>query len=175
MPAIYAASFAKPAERLRLLTTDTNALYAPAATAKSYLLWLRGGTLVAQEFDPGTLKLAGEPHPVADPVARCGLSGQMNVAVSASGVLLYSASNTLSQFTWFDRAGKPLGVVGEPGEYTMFRLSPDGRRVVASRDRAGSSRSLAAGGGARGCQPVHLQFGVNTVPGLVTRRPDDCV
>jgi Tol biopolymer transport system component len=45
----------------------------------------------------------------------------------------------LSQFTWFDRAGKSAGAAGEPGEYTAFRLSPDGRRVVVSRGRAGGS------------------------------------
>src|SRR2546422_292777 len=92
------------------------------------------------KFDPGTLKLAGEFHLVSDPVSKILTLGAMNVAVSAGGLLLYSASNTLSQFTWFDRAGKPLGVVGEPGEYSSaFRLSPDGRRVVAPRDRPGGT------------------------------------
>ncbi|MGO9256833.1 MAG: protein kinase domain-containing protein [Bryobacteraceae bacterium] len=135
---VYAASFAKPAERVRLLRSDTNALYAPGNDGKSYLLWQRGGTLFAQEIKAGTLQLAGEAHPVADPVARAA-TGQMNVAVSASGLLLYSASNTSSQFTWLDRAGKPLGVVGEPGEYSTFRLSPDGRRAAVSRDRPGGN------------------------------------
>jgi Tol biopolymer transport system component/predicted Ser/Thr protein kinase len=136
---IYAASFAKPAERMRLLTTDTNALYAPGGDGRSYLLWLRGGTLVAQQLDIGTLKLEGEPHTVADPVNRFGAMGLMNVAVSAGGLLLYSASNSLSQFTWLDRTGNPLGAVGEPGEYSTFRLSPDGRRVAAVLDRLGST------------------------------------
>ncbi|MGA9625407.1 MAG: hypothetical protein WBQ65_13120, partial [Bryobacteraceae bacterium] len=104
-----------------------------------YLLWLRGGTLVAQEFHPGTLTLVGEPHPVADPVARMGILGQMSVAVSAGGLLLYSTANNLSQFTWLDRTGKPLGVVGEPGEYGQFRLSPDGHRVAAALDEPGST------------------------------------
>ena len=135
---IYAASFAKPAARVRLLTTDTNALYAPGGDGKSYLLWLRGGTLVAQELDLGTLTLVGEPHAVADPVSSIGIMGAMNVAVSAGGLLLYSASNTLSQFTWLDRTGKQLGAVGEPGEYNTFRVSPDGRRVAAALDRPGS-------------------------------------
>ncbi len=72
---VYAASFAKPGERMRLLATETNALYAPGGDGKSYLLWLRGGTLVAQEFDTGTLKLEGEPHSVADPVAKIGAHG----------------------------------------------------------------------------------------------------
>ena len=62
----------------------------------------------------------------------------MNVAVSMARVLLYSASNYLSQFAWFDRAGKPQGIVGEPGEYMAFRLSPDGHRIIASRRLSGS-------------------------------------
>jgi Tol biopolymer transport system component len=135
----YAASLAKPGERMRLLTTDTNALFVPGGDGSDYLLWLRGGTLVAQELDAGTLKLKGEPHPVADTVANIGNMGQMNVAVSAGGLLLYSAFNLASQFTWFDRNGDPQGMVGEPGEYATFRLSPDGRRVAAPRDRPGST------------------------------------
>jgi eukaryotic-like serine/threonine-protein kinase len=43
------------------------------------------------------------------------------------------------QFTWFDRAGKRLRTVGEPGEYENFRLSPDGRRVAAARDKPGGT------------------------------------
>jgi Tol biopolymer transport system component len=135
---IYLASLSKPGERVRVLTTDTNALYAAGGDGKSYLLWLRGGTLVAQEFDQVAGRLAGEPQRVADPVAKVGLVGEMNVAVSA-GVVLYSAFNTFNQFIWLDRAGKPLGVVGEPAQYSTFRLSPDGRRVVASRDRPGAT------------------------------------
>ena len=127
-------------EPVRVAATETNGLYASGGDGKGYLLWLRGGTLVAQEFDPSTLRLAGEPHPLADPVAKIGILGQMNVAVSAGGILLYSASNTLSQLTSFDRTGKPLAMVSEPGEYTStFRLSPDGRRVLASRDRPGGT------------------------------------
>jgi len=134
---IYAGLLAKPGEGRRLLPAETNALYAPGGNGKDYLLWMRGGTLVAQEFEPGTLQLAGEPRMVADPVAANGLSGRMNVAAAATGVLLYSASNTLSQLTWFDRGGNSVGVVGDPGEYSMLRLSPNGRRVVVARERAG--------------------------------------
>jgi Tol biopolymer transport system component/predicted Ser/Thr protein kinase len=136
---IYAASLAKPAERTRLLTTDENALYAPGRDGKGYLLWAGAENLVAQEFDTAALKLTGEPHPLADRVAMMGMLGQMNVAVSMAGVLLYSASNFASQFAWFDRLGKPLGVVGEPGEYNAFRLSPDGHRIMASRNSSGTN------------------------------------
>jgi Tol biopolymer transport system component len=135
---IYAASLGKPAERTRLLTTDVNALYAPGGDGKGYLLWADGGNLVAQEFNPGTLKLAGEPHPVANPVAMTGTLGQMSVAASTAGVLLYNAFNFSSQFTWLDRKGKPLGVVGESGEYNTFRLSPDGHSIIAARTLSGA-------------------------------------
>jgi Tol biopolymer transport system component len=114
-------------------------VYVPRAGGKSYLLWLRGATLVAQEFDPGTIKLTGEPRPVADPVAKIAGLGQMHVAASAGGALLYSASSTARQFTWLDRVGRPLGTLGEPGEHTTFRLSPDGHRVAASRDKLGGA------------------------------------
>jgi len=136
---VYVASLAQPADRRRLLTTDANALFAPGGDGRDYLLWLRGGTLMAQELDAGALKFKGEPRPVADPVANIGNMGQMNVAVSAGGVLLYGAFNLTSQFTWLDRMGKRLGVVGEPNEYGIFRLSPDGSRIAAARDRPGTT------------------------------------
>jgi eukaryotic-like serine/threonine-protein kinase len=134
---VYAASFAKPRDAVQLLATDTNALYAPAADGahnnrKGYLLWLRDGTLVAQDFDTATLKLSGVPHPIADPVARVGVNGQMQVSVSAAGMLLYRSTNPLRQFKWVDRTGKPQGTVGEPAFSAFFHLSPDGRRIVVT-------------------------------------------
>jgi Tol biopolymer transport system component/predicted Ser/Thr protein kinase len=137
---IYAASFAKPGEPVRVLNSETNAVYAPGGDGKDYLLWLRGGTLLAQEFDARTLRLAGEPHPVADPVSQVGVAtAQMNVAVSAGGQILYSAANTSGQFTWIDRNGRQLKVASEPAENTVVRLAPDGKRVVTARSRRGGS------------------------------------
>jgi hypothetical protein len=63
---VYAASLAKPSEPIKLLSATTNALYVPGGDGTGYLLWLRGSTLVAQEFDVARLRLAGEPHPVAE-------------------------------------------------------------------------------------------------------------
>jgi serine/threonine protein kinase len=123
---IYAASLSKPADRTRLLSTETNALY-----ASGYLLWMRGGTLVAQEFDPLKLKLAGEAHLLGDPVGQSAITGRMNVAASNTGLLLF-ASGGSNQLSWLDRAGKPVGNVGEPGDYFIFHISPDGRRIAAA-------------------------------------------
>jgi Tol biopolymer transport system component/predicted Ser/Thr protein kinase len=134
---IYGASFAKPAERIRLLTTDTHAIYAPTPGGKGYLLWRRGGALLAQELNPDTLKFAGEPRQIAEAVSGS-LVGLMTAATSAGGLLLYSAFRGATQFTWFDRTGKPLGIVGEPVENNfMFRLSRDARHIVVQRNTAG--------------------------------------
>ena len=122
--AIYAISLAKPSERVRVLSTETNALY-----ASGHLLWWNAGTLVAQEFDPTTFKLGGEPHPLAQGVALQGVR-KMNVAVSTNGYLLYDPSALLRQLRWFDASGKTLGLAGDLTDVGMFRLSPDGRRVA---------------------------------------------
>ena len=60
---IYAASLARPAERVHLLSTNSNALYAPGGDGKDYLVWHRAGALVAQELDAVALKMRGEPTP----------------------------------------------------------------------------------------------------------------
>jgi eukaryotic-like serine/threonine-protein kinase len=100
---VYAASFAKPGERVKIVNTDAAAFYASGGDGKNYLLWARGGTLVARELDVASLRLAGEPRPVADPVGKISLIGGTNAAVSASGVLLYGSANTSSRFNWLDR------------------------------------------------------------------------
>jgi eukaryotic-like serine/threonine-protein kinase len=162
---VYAASLAKPSERVKLVTTNSSGVYATGADGKGYLLWLRGRALVAQEFDLDTLRFAGEPHPIAESLSLSSI-GQMNVASSANGRLLYGAFGASTQFTWFDRTGKPLAVVGEPSEQNfMFRLSPDAQRIVVQRNTGGvadlwlvdSGRGLSSrftAGTARITQPI---------------------
>jgi hypothetical protein len=41
---VYAASLAKSAERVKLLSADTRAVYVPANPSSGYLLWIRAGT-----------------------------------------------------------------------------------------------------------------------------------
>jgi hypothetical protein len=133
---IFAASWARPDEPVKLLDVESNALYAQVGS-QGYLLWLRGPTLTAQKFDPAARKLSGEPHPVADPVAGGTTVGFGSLASASGSVLAYIGSSPVGQFIWMDRAGKPLGTVGDPGGYTSFRLSPDGRRVATIRASLG--------------------------------------
>jgi dipeptidyl aminopeptidase/acylaminoacyl peptidase len=43
--------------------------------------------------------------------------------------------------TWYDRDGKVLGTIGEPGDYRDLALSPDGTRV-AYRKRSGQTSNI---------------------------------
>jgi Tol biopolymer transport system component len=128
---VYAVSLSRPLERSQLLHSNTNAMYAEAA-GRSLILWLRGTTLVAQDFDLRSLKLSGEPRPLADPVSHTGPpEDRMNVAIPAAGILLYRASGSRNTLSLLDRTGKPVAEIPEPGDYTGFIFSPDGRRIAA--------------------------------------------
>jgi hypothetical protein len=92
---------------------------------------------MAQELDASTLKLSGDPHPIADDVGIVGGAGFMAVAASSNGTLLYGAAD-LQRLTWIDRAGKQIETVGDPGEYVVLRFSRDGKQIAAARIDAGA-------------------------------------
>jgi eukaryotic-like serine/threonine-protein kinase len=75
----------------------------------------------------------GDPLVVADEAAVVvpWQRGQFSIAETA---LAYSRTGRpLSQLTWIDRAGKPLGTAGVPGFYNNLDLSPDDKGVAVSR------------------------------------------
>jgi len=117
-------------ETRRLLYAPSNAAYAPPG----YLLFDRDGTLMAQAFDLKKLRITGEPFPVAGDVGYDGGTFRTDFAVSDNGVLAYRTSASFNtQPTWFDRKGKPLGFVGQPGGYFNLSLSVDERKLAVSR------------------------------------------
>jgi Tol biopolymer transport system component len=128
---VYAASFAMPDERVRLLENASQARLAPGADGEDYLLWIRDQTLVAQRFNTETLQLMGEPQRLAEPAV---------MATSGRRVLLYGASIGMRQFKWLDRSGNEVGLLGEPGPWAFMRFSPDRRRVATFR--AGSNLGI---------------------------------
>jgi hypothetical protein len=129
----YAASLTKPADRVKVVSTESRVVYAPGADGKGYLLWMRGGALVAQEFNPHTLRTAGEPREIAEapnPASQFGVS----VTASATGLLLYAASGQTTQLAWWDRTRRQLSKIGEPIDgIVMFRLSPDEHQLAVQR------------------------------------------
>ncbi|HSO73548.1 MAG TPA: protein kinase, partial [Blastocatellia bacterium] len=130
---IYLASL-DGRERQRLMPADSNAVYA-ASERGGFLLFVREETLLAQPFDAADGRLTGEPFRLADQVQANALSEEGVFSVSENGVLVYgaSASSGGQQLGWFDRAGKPLGVIRFPGTDVYHALSPDEKRVAVSR------------------------------------------
>ena len=97
-----------------------------------YLLYVEGDTLLGQAFDAAHLEIRGEPFTVAEHVGR---STGFNIGVSASstGMLAYAAAMLQrGRLTWFDRAGNSLNSVGVEGDYSDFRLSPNGETLAVS-------------------------------------------
>src|SRR5207245_2271637 len=86
-------------------------------------------------------KLTGQAVRVADGVASVQESLSGGFAASADGSVLtfQTAASSTSVLSWFDRAGKPLGVLGPPADYRMPRISPDGNRVAFARTEPGST------------------------------------
>jgi len=131
---IYVGSLdAKPEEQglRQLVVTDQMAAYAPSSDPEiGQLLFVREGALMAQPFDARRLELTGEPVTVAERVGF--LSAYPYFSASNNGVLAYrtsSGSSQESQLAWYDRQGKLIRRVGEPGLFLQFALSPDGTRV----------------------------------------------
>ena len=133
---IYLGSLDGP-EITRLTAADAAGVYAPGGM----LLFVQAGTLLAQRLDLEQRALVGNPVTVADPVGVDGFTGAVALSVSSTGLVAYRAGvASRRQLTWFDRSGKPLGVVGAPDENNLLapRVSPDGRRVAAHRTVQGN-------------------------------------
>ena len=125
--AIYVGSLDSK-ETKRLLSADSSMAYSPPG----YLLYVRGGTLLAQGFDADKLELAGEPVQLAARVRYAASNALADFSVSENGVLVYYAGEEVekAQLTWVDRGGKQIATVGQPGSYVVLRLSPDDKRVA---------------------------------------------
>ena len=131
----------------KLLDSDSLAYYAPPGN----LLYVKEGTLVAQPFKASSLKVTGEPVPVAENMGAQG-NGLADFSVSDDGVLVYRAGlSTDDRLVWMDRSGKELSEVGGAGHYGTTSLSPDGTRLAMEMKDARSNnydiwvRDLARG------------------------------
>ncbi|MGH9640443.1 MAG: hypothetical protein ACRD3Y_10305, partial [Bryobacteraceae bacterium] len=104
----------------RLFATQYNAMYVPSADSNNgYMLYLAsGGALMAQAFDPQSLKLTGEPAAIAEHVQTYREFGYFSP--STDGKLVYTNAGSIrtgQQVALFDREGKLLETVGEPASY----------------------------------------------------------
>ncbi len=129
---VWIASMANPREKRRLLADLSQAVY-----AEGHVLFVRGGNLMAQPFDAGSLELRDEAVPIVDRVNYSPTVGWADFSASENGAIAIGTSTLERRMTWFDRSGKSLGAFGAPGRYQFLSLSPDQNRVAA--DAGGAS------------------------------------
>ncbi len=121
--------------QLALMFTDSRVQYAPPLHSGNlgYLLFIRGGSLLAQRFDAVHLRLSGEPFSIAQNVLYYGPNLSANFSISETGVLVYQTAFPNSELKWCDRTGRELGKAGAAMPYWgNVRISPDGRHVAAA-------------------------------------------
>ena len=113
------------------MRADATSRYA----APGYLLFSRGGALMAQPFDLEQLAVTGDPALVADEMFSDPVARWLGFSTSDQGGLVYvgAAGSTLTQLRWVDRTGTELGTVGAPGDHNPA-LSPDESQIAVERD-----------------------------------------
>src|SRR5207245_2747701 len=118
-----------------LIEADSRVMYTASTVTPGagYLLYIRGGNLLAHRFDPRSLQLTGEPAAVASRVYSFAKTGAADFSVSDRGVIAYQSYVGRSQLVWVDRAGHQLATVGPPNiNVKSARLSPDGQQLAAA-------------------------------------------
>jgi serine/threonine protein kinase/Tol biopolymer transport system component len=117
-------------EREQIGPVESSVMY-----SSGHLLFVRANSLIAEPFDPERRQVTGEPFPIVDGLRVFAGTSRGLFSVSAGSALVYPSGLLSSQgtLTWFDRTGKRLGAVGEPGIYLNLGLSPDDQRVAVSK------------------------------------------
>lgn len=134
-----------PSQRKLLMRNATAATVLPSGQ----FLFVRSETLFAQPLNLSQLELEGMPVALTDGVATWDeatapvYSGLAAFSVSRTGALAYVPRTgvPLVALVWFDRSGRRLGTIGEPGRFSKIALSPDERWVVVELIQ-GSSREI---------------------------------
>jgi len=118
-------------ERKKLVQAHSNSGY-----ANGQLLYLdKRGSLVATKLDISAARVGEDKRVIADVVGFQASTYWGAFTAAENGTVVYnsSAGSTVSALTWFDRAGKELGRVGEVGVLANPSLSPDDQFVAVDR------------------------------------------
>jgi eukaryotic-like serine/threonine-protein kinase len=114
-------------ENRKLFSSLSSAIY-----AGGYLLFMRDNSLMAQPFDPFAGKLTGEPQTLHENVQYDTSIWRANLSTSDGGMMLYASGGITNgdALSWYDRGGKQIGTVGEPGSFQEVELSPDNKKLA---------------------------------------------
>lgn len=108
---------------------DSAVFYSPPGS----VVFGRQGSLVAQRFDPKSLELLGEATPIAALPTPSPI-GSISASISHTGILANRIRPQLTnEIGWYDRNGKLLEKIGEPGIYLAAAVSGDGKRIAVER------------------------------------------
>jgi Tol biopolymer transport system component len=114
-----------------------------------YLLFVREGTLMAQRFEPTKLELSGEATPLVENLlsfpGEVGPTAYAAVSAQAGNLIYRTGDQQTTKLVWYDRSGKALETVTEPGGYHEISLSKDDSKVLFGRNEG------------RGPQDIFLQ------------------
>jgi eukaryotic-like serine/threonine-protein kinase len=121
--ALYGASLSGEQPR-QLLERGSNVQY-----SEGYLLYLRETVLVAQRFDPKSLKFSGDAAPVAEKLDYWNARDLVGFTATHGTLVFRHGSLQKTQPMWLDATGKEVGRFGEPGLYSMPKPSRDGSLV----------------------------------------------
>jgi DNA-binding winged helix-turn-helix (wHTH) protein/Tol biopolymer transport system component len=132
---LRAGRFGQPQTAKDILETDSRVSWVASTQTpgKSYLLYVRGGSLLAQPFDVERLQVTGDAVALASNLHVFQPTAAADFSVSTNGVLVYQPLRKNMRVAWVDRTGRELEQVGPDGQAVVYvRASPDGRRVAAS-------------------------------------------
>jgi len=111
----------------RLLDADGGGVY-----TNGHLLFIRQTNVIAQPFDAQRLELKGSPFQIADGVFGVA-GGQALMLSAAAAAFAFRAGEArfARQFTWVDRAGNQIAIVGDRlGNPDGVSYSPDRSQLV---------------------------------------------
>ena len=111
--------------------TLTNEGYDARLTTAGDLVFGRSGRVFVAKFDPARQSV-GDPVPVASGVRMNAVYPHLQLAMSATGVMVYVPGGdvAIGGIAWVNRQGKSEFLPIEPRVYGMLDLSDDARRLA---------------------------------------------
>jgi Tol biopolymer transport system component len=117
-------------EMHKITEGNSKAEYLPSG----HLLFNRGTTLLAQPFDPKSMRTTGEAVPVTEGVRTVYLSRSAKFTSAANGLILYmTGSIGRSRVSWVGRDGRHLATIDDEHQVGSVVLSPDEKSVAVQR------------------------------------------
>jgi len=116
----------------------------PRYAEPGWLVYTRGGRVLAQRFDAARRKLDGAVMKLIDEPSSTNYLGASRLIVSRAGPIAYLPGGLqTTDLAVFDRAGQRIRTIQAPaGRYSALALSPDERQLAAVKEISGTESDL---------------------------------